>query len=274
MFEYRREVNNLKLNLIIRLKLEIAFNELQEKEKMEELWFWGKIFGTDADYFIALGINFKDNYEFPQKKLYFTSSTNYTFTPLPETFEYHDKDNFDNYNLPFTGNPALIIKKYVEEVDPNDPANDPNLNNNNNVDPNDPNDPNNVPKINDDESLDNIIVKEEIKENFTEAFKLSYTVRAIDYDTNLIPQGAFRLIPIHELRRNESFRGLAKEDLGDLSKYHHFRPITNCKNKELIETDDAIFRYDFLDNINEDEVKGSWGIQLDSTKTIVKNNHY
>lgn len=253
-------------------------NELHNKIKSEELWFWGKITGTESDYFFALAINYKDHYEFPEKVFYYTTSATYNFEKLPETFEYHDKDLQMNYNAnyPIIGNPNLVITKYKEEVDPNDPdagntgdAGDQGNQDPNNQDPDANNNMSNVNPIDLDESIENVKVEEVIKENYTELLKISYIVRSIDYDTNIVPQGAFKLLPIHELRPNDSFKGLKAEELRDFSKFHHFRPITHQKNKQLIESDDAIFRYDFLDSIQDDEVKGSWGIQLDSTKTIV-----
>ena len=50
--------------------------------------------------------------------------------------------------------------------------------------------------------------KEEPKEDFTEELKLSYLVRQIEYDTDVVPAGAFKLIPEHELRVNKCFKGL------------------------------------------------------------------
>ena len=37
---------------------------------------------------------------------------------------------------------------------------------------------------------------------------------------------------------------------------------------EYSETDDACFKYDILDNILSDDVKGSWSVQVDSTGNI------
>ena len=39
--------------------------------------------GISGDYYIALGLNFKGNYEFPHKDFYWASSSNYVFSPLP-----------------------------------------------------------------------------------------------------------------------------------------------------------------------------------------------
>ena len=56
----------------------------------------------------------------------------------------------------------------------------------------------------------------------------------------------------------------------DIKNYHYFRPISSEERKKIIESDEAIFREDFLDCVDEDPVKGCWTLQLDSTKQIVK----
>ena len=107
--------NGVCLNIEEKIKLEIALKELMAKEKPEKLFFWGKIFGEESDYYIALAVNFKDHYEFPEKKFYYSIS-DFNFVELPPTFEYHDKDMNDNYYKPLKGKPNDIIKKYKEEV--------------------------------------------------------------------------------------------------------------------------------------------------------------
>lgn len=267
--EYISMFNGVCLNVEEKLKLEIAFNEIHNKVKCEELWFWGKLFGNDADYYIALGINYSGHYEFPEKLFYYCTNTNFNFQPLPVTFDYHDKDFVEKYkSTPISGNPNLVLKRYVVEGEENAEGGNPNPPETTpeegaKTTPQDP-----------DESIDNAPKVEVKKENFTEALKISYIVRNIDFDTNIVPQGSFKLLPVHELARNESFKGLKSEELKDLSKYHHFRPIQLSKNKQIAESEDAVFRYDFLDSIQDDTVQGSWSVQVDSTKTIVNYFFY
>jgi len=47
------------------------------------LLFWGRIEGVSKDYYIALGLNFRENFEFP-KKTFFWSSNDFNFSDLPE----------------------------------------------------------------------------------------------------------------------------------------------------------------------------------------------
>jgi len=42
----------------------------------------------------------------------------------------------------------------------------------------------------------------------------------------------------------------------------------NEERKIYVENDDACFKFDILDNIEDDKIKGSWSIQLDPTKKI------
>lgn len=228
---------------------------------MENVYLWGKILCEDTDYYIALGVNFKGRYEFPEKLFYY-SQANFDFAPLPETFPYHDKDFIDTYYKALKGNPKLVLKKYKEDI-PEGETNEPKQEE---VLPEDTNQVNQ--KIQDPDASvdDNAPKKEEPKENYTELLKLSYLIRQIDYDTNVIPEGALCLIPEHELRINRSFKGLNPSDLKSFDKYLHFRPCSE-KKKKLLEEDNSVFRYDILDSITEDTMKGSWTIQLDSTKT-------
>lgn len=251
--------------------------ELHSKEKVEQLYFWGKITGETSDYYVAIGVNFTGHYEFPEKKYYYAISRTikpeqenteegapeippilaYDFKPLPETFEYHDLDFKKNYLKPLTGDPRKIIKVYKVPEEEQEGQNEGEGEEGEN--------PNADPDASEDE---NAKVKEEPKENFTEELKLSYMIRQIDYDTSIIPEGALRLIPEHELRINKTFKGLKPEELKNKNKFLHFRPILDEKKREYIETDDAIEHFDVLDSIETDVMKGSWSIQLDPTKTI------
>lgn len=251
--------NGVCLNIEEKCKLEIGLKELMAKTKNELLQFWGKITGEDSDYYIAVGINFTGHYGFPEKNFYY-STPNFDFDVLPETFPYHDDDFTKYYYDPLKGNPDLIVKQYkIINLDGDNP--EPEVKQ-------DENEENAKPKILDpDASVDDNAPKpEEPKENFTEKLKLSYLVRQIDYDTSIIPEGAFVLTNEHEIRINRSFKGLNTNDITNKSKWMHFRPVSENKTKELNE-DDAVFKANIFDSINDDTVKGSWSLQLDTTKT-------
>ena len=80
-----------------------------------------------------------------------------------------------------------------------------------------------------------------------------------------MPEGAYKFTPLQEVRPNEAFSGLSKEDAHDLTKYVHFAEI-KCQAKfEQMARDDSVFRPDFLDPISEDYVKNSWTVHPDVT---------
>jgi hypothetical protein len=86
---------------------------------------------------------------------------------------------------------------------------------------------------------------------------LSFVVRQIDHDTCVFPEGAYKMLPIHEVRRNENFHGLNPSDLIKLSKFQHFRNVITKEKIELIEKDDVIFMFNFYDSLDQDPVKSN-----------------
>jgi len=58
--------------------------------------FWGRIEGSEKDYYIALGLNFKGYYEFPVKSFYWCTS-DFKFAKLDEIdpeYGLSEKDEF------------------------------------------------------------------------------------------------------------------------------------------------------------------------------------
>ena len=196
-------------------------NDLHNKIKTEELWFWGKIIGAEFDYFIGLGINYKNNYEFPEKIFYYANSNDYIFNPLPDTLSQHLLDMKKHSNTLLKGDPKLIIENYEEAVDPDAAEREKEKEAEQDTE-----------KKNDemallDESVDQEVKQVEKRLNFSELCKLSYIIKAIDYSTNIFPKGGFKILPIHEIRRNETFKGLKCEELMEIKNYHYFRPISS-----------------------------------------------
>jgi len=55
--------------------------------------------------------------------------------------------------------------------------------------------------------------------------RLTYVVFAIENDCAIAPVGSFKMTPNHQVRRNESFKGLNKDEAGSLNSYMHFRNV-------------------------------------------------
>lgn len=236
------------LNIEERMKLEIALLKLNETQKFEQILFWGKIEGIERDYYIALGVNFREQYEFPSKK-FFWSSTEFKFAELPAVnAEYLTRAA--NIRQPFSGRPEEILiqakaenipKKHREEAKERDPLADS------------------------DEELD---IRASPK-SFTELDRLAFVVRSIDLECASLPVGAVKLASTHEIRYNDSFKGLGIAEASDLKNYQHFRrPLTEEK-KEFVLRGDAIFHLNFLDPLDKDSPKGSWSVHADTSKTQV-----
>lgn len=219
---------------------------------------------------------YKNYYEFPFKKFYWASSSNFTFEPLPSPNDQHKKDADDRDAL-FFGEPEKILIEVKSpeggeggEAPPPEPEPAP------------------VPEIKAEEKKENKggenpegeseipenlddtveIVPVVVPKNFTELDRLAYIVTAIENDTHVVPNGSFKIIPKHEIRRNVSFKFSDSNSLGDINKYSHFRNVQSLEKKVIIETDESVFREDIFDPIAEDKPKGSWSIQLDSSKTV------
>lgn len=95
---------------IKRIKLEIAFSELCDSKKYEQVLFWGRLKGEQFNYYIALAIKFKDQYEFPAKKFFYCTNKDYIFKELPPLITQF-KEFIEEYNELFSGNPEKVLWK-------------------------------------------------------------------------------------------------------------------------------------------------------------------
>lgn len=225
--EYISLLSGVTISLEERLKLEIALNELYKNIKSEEIFFWGKIIGVERDYYIATAVFYKNN-TFPVKKFYFCNSNNFVFSLLPEVMDHHIKtaSTLNNY---FIGIPETILEFFEEEASTNEAFN--------------PND------------FDSLYKRANKKKNFTETDRLAYIVRNIEFDCSIVPSGAYKYIPLDEIRPNDNFQGLKENELTDLKNYMHFRPPITEEKKELIKRGEAIMNFNFLDDLAQDNKK-------------------
>ena len=230
--------NGVCLSLVERIKLETTLDQLKCDIKCDEMQFWGIIYGSEKDYYIAKALYYKGYPQFPKKKYFFCSSSNFIFSELP-SLQSHQIPNFHKFNTYFIGNPDIILEKYES---------------------------NNAANFDEENEGDSFRPRPK-KKNMTETDRLSFVVRAIDRDCSVVPVGGFKMMPINELRRNDLFEGLNSEDLNKKEKYVHFRPVENQEKKDKIAMGKAVLDFEFLDSIADDPIKDSWSIHVDSTKT-------
>ena len=231
-------VNGVCLSLEERIKILTMLDQLKSDIKCDEMQFWGKIIGAEKDYYIAKALYYKGFKNFPKKKYFFCSSNNFIFSELPE-IQPHHFDEFYKFNTYFIGNPDLILEKF-----------DSSQNKNTN------------------EVIGDTFKPQLKKKNMTETDRLSFVVRTIDHDTSIVPLGAYKMLPISEIRRNDLFEGLSSDDLDKKEKYLHLRPVENQEKKDKIDMGKAVLDFDFLDSIVEDPIKDCWSVHVDNMKTI------
>jgi radial spoke head protein 9 len=236
------------LNLEEKMNLELALYKIHENEDFEEILFWGKIRGVVKDYYLALAVNYKGHYEFPHKRYFWSTNQNWTFAELP-SINPNDKQYVEQFNVAFTGEHDKILVEVQPAEDQEAPEEEE------------------AEKP----EKDSLASTEEEKippKNFTELDRLAFVVRAIDQDCSVVPRGAFRMTPAHELSRNHSFAGLSREELKKLGDYHHFRNVQQSDKRDQLDRDDALFTYDFLDEIQKDSPKCCWSIQIDASGNL------
>lgn len=241
-----------------RIQLEIGLTNLNNSIECDELLFWGRINGLKADYFIAVAVFYEGKYEFPGKKFYWASNNDFKFAELPETLEQHN-EFINKYNDFFTGDHAKILESL--ETPAGEGEGDAAAEEN----PEGEGEENN-------KDLDTESEDDEVKEppkNLTELDRLAFVVKAIENDCQVIPVGSVKLTPLHEVRKNEAFKGLDHTNGFVEESYLHFRSAQTKDKKDLNQKDDAIFRSDFLESIADDEIQGSWSVQPDTTKSQV-----
>ncbi|KAL4462089.1 hypothetical protein ABPG74_000934 [Tetrahymena malaccensis] len=236
------------LNVDEKLKLELSLLQITETEKFDNILFWGKINGVKFDYYIAVGLHFKGKFEFPTKKFYWAKSDTFVFDELPEiNLEY--RAQVDSFRNLFTGDHKFVLIPLPEDQQAEEQNQEQ---------------PEGEEKPEDSDEEENIKVKPKA---FTELDRLAYVVRAIENDCALVPVGAFKLTPTHELRYNDSFRGASLDSVSNINTYQHFRAPQSEEKKKFIARDDALFHFNFLDPIEHDLPKGCWSVQIDSSKT-------
>jgi len=205
----------------------------ESEPQIDQLLFWGRIRGTQKDYYIALGLSFHDQYEFPLKRFYYATSNNYHFKVLPNIIP-EFADTAENFRNLFTGNAESVLfnKKEGggEEGDAPPPEEPPKTE---------------VDSLADTEDLEEERNRRVPPDIFKEIDRLAYVVRAIENDCSVTPIGAFKLTPTHELRYDDNFEGLGITEVDKMQNWQHFRNPQDETVMKTIMRDDAIFMKKF-----------------------------
>jgi len=222
--------------------LQVGLTMLKTKEKLPSVFFWGKISGLTADYYIAYGL--KDpEFEFPMK-CFFYAGEDFDFKHLPyPSLEKAQKLLEYSLEKPFAGKADEVIKP-------------PNAGNT------EGNEADEAPAEGAEEGAAG-------KATLTELDRLGQVVVDIDFDTAVVPRGAHRLNEAHQIVQSSDFRGLGATEATALSKYVHFRPPANIAALRALARTDAEFFANFLDPLEADVPMGCWAVRQDASAGLV-----
>jgi len=207
--------------------------KLKCDEKFTSIYFWGKIFGKESDYYIAYGLR-PTEFEFPQKK-FFYAGEKFEFSELPLITEKEAEEII-----------GLCMDRVIEGK-PETPL---------------------KPTAETDPVQENAAAPEPAKV-LTEADHLAQIVQEIDFDTAVVPKGAYSISENHQVVPSIDFKGLSNMEAASLSSYLHFRPAISIAKLRALARDDVQFYANFLDPIEEDLPIGCWAIRSEPSATLV-----
>jgi len=228
--------------------LQAGLTILRSKEKYDNIYLWGKIFGQKADYYIAYGLRDSD-FEFPSKNFYVAMEgkgvegteppiADFEFQPLNRlTEEAADRIIELGADKIFTGVHTTLLEP---PVDPDAAA--------------DPSPEGEQPPA---------------PPSLTELDRLSQVVQEIDFDTAAVPKGAFALNEAHMVVPSSDFKGLGLTEAKALASYVHFRAPTSVACLRALARTDVQFYSNFLDPLKEDLPKGCWAVRQDPSVSLV-----
>jgi len=212
--------------------LRSGLTKLKCDEKFTSIYFWGKVFGKEGDYYVAYGLRATE-FEFPQKKFYFAGDT-FVFAELPLITEAEASEIIGLcMERQFEGKPDAPLKPATEAGEGATEGADENA------------------KV------------------LTEQDHLAQIVQEIDFDTAVVPKGAYSISEEHQVVSSIDFKGLSNMEAASLSSYLHFRPAISIAKLRALARDDVQFYSNFLDPLEEDLPIGCWAIRNEPSTTLV-----
>lgn len=214
-------------------RVHAGLNILKMEQQYPDIFFWGKILGTQQDYYIAYAIG-SPEFEFPAK-VYYYATEDLKFQALPMiTEEQADRIIDIGIDTPFVGDPTMVIEP-----------------------------PADADAIPDPDAYD------AEKPKLTELERLTQVVQEIDFDTAVVPKGAYALNEAHAVVPSCDFKGLGLSEATDVKQYVHYRPPTSVASLRALARTDMEFFSNFLDPLEGDLPKGCWAIRQDSSTSFV-----
>lgn len=211
---------------------------LKVKEQFEQIYFWGKIFGEKADYYVAYGLQ-TGTFEFPAK-VFFFAGADFIFASLTApTGQVAERVAELAGEKALTGVPTRVIEPVVEgEGDA--PADD-----------------------------EGAADRPPPPKKLMEVDRLAQIVQQIDFETAAAPKGAYAISDSHTIVPSSDFKGLGFTEASSVSSYVHFRPPVTVACLRTLAYKDAQFQDCFLDPITGDQPKGCWALRQDASGSFV-----
>ncbi|XP_078254950.1 radial spoke head protein 9 homolog [Rhinoraja longicauda] len=208
--------------------LQVSLELLRRNYKFSHVYFWGRLLGLSADYFIVQGVGPNELME--RKSLYSFNCMEWKLLP-PATDEMIARST--QVKGRFMGDPSHEYEKAL------------------------------VKKENEEQVTQDTEIKVKEEE------RLTATIALINRETSIIPRAAFIMTPQDDVHRNRSFEGLSVTEAGKLKSYLHFiKPLVLKKKLILMQAnlEDSI---DFLDCLEDDELKVFWSLQYERGNKLV-----
>merc|ERR1711957_161939 len=102
-----------------------------------------------------------------------------------------------------------------------------------------------------------------------EVHRLAQLVQEIDFDTAVVPRGAYALNEAQAVVASGDFAGLPLASAKSVENYVHFRPPTSVACLRALARTDLQFYSNFLDPLEGDLPKGCWTVRQDPIANLV-----
>ncbi|KAG5887759.1 hypothetical protein JTB14_016110 [Gonioctena quinquepunctata] len=203
---------------------------LQNENHFKQIFFWGKIFGAEKDYFIVYG--YTRDILYGKIFYYSRNCTDWGLLPKPT------KDGILLTPLcttKFQGDPSLVIDVLIEK---------------------------------DETWIPGKRKQPEIRK-IKEEDRLAATVHQLTEEAGVFPRGALFRRPDGVVVENYSFEGLSTLEAREIKSFLHFRKPTQLYNTNLLTRDDYNYAMDFLDPLDIDIPENCWMIQITPAEDMV-----
>uniref|UniRef100_A0A0A9YFS0 Radial spoke head protein 9 homolog n=1 Tax=Lygus hesperus TaxID=30085 RepID=A0A0A9YFS0_LYGHE len=226
---------NIEKNSLLQSSLTVLLND----NHFGKVYFWGKIFGLDADYYIAFGYH-KDLLRHP---IYYYSKNAVDWVMLPKPTK---TDYFlcQIITTRFMGDPSLQTNVVDDKPTEENPI---------------PKEPLKVEER-------NLYWRKHPTYILKEEDRIAATVKLINKQGIVVPRGALYKQPNGDIVHNESWYGMNFEDSRLLTSYFHFRKPENRWDENVTKKPNYNYAYDFMDPIDGDiPLHFAWSCQVVNT---------